>query len=202
MSDRAQQIEAKILRGESLTEGDIEGLSPYELRVLRNVHFARYGRQYDRPGLGDYFATRPWYKPSSDYKDSMVTATDKGNINLILARESTAGSPPPAANNTSASTVTAAVELTPTPAPSPSGGSELSHEDMRQMILRRGAWDYGFGWVRLTEVEIQRVGEFNEQHKYWPVRVRAIRGDRMFILDYHIYKDDYGDWAVRMVGSI
>jgi YARHG domain len=87
MSERAKQVEDKILRGETLSDADIKGLSAYELRVLRNVHFARYGRRYDRPGLGDYYSTRPWYQPTDSYTDSMITANDKANINLILAAE-------------------------------------------------------------------------------------------------------------------
>ncbi len=90
MSDRAKQIEEKILRGETLSDSDIEGLSAYELRVLRNVHFARYGRKYDSPGLGDYFNTRSWYKPSDSYNENMITSNDKANINLIVAAESRA----------------------------------------------------------------------------------------------------------------
>lgn len=87
LGEKAQQIEEKILRGEALDTGDLEGLLPQELRILRNVHFARYGRKYERPGLGDYFYNRSWYKPIDNYKDSMINATDKENINLIVAKE-------------------------------------------------------------------------------------------------------------------
>lgn len=87
MTERARQVEARILQGATVTNAEIAGLSAYELRVLRNVHFARYGRVYDRPGLGDYFYTRSWYKPSSDYNDKLLTATDKANINVLLAEE-------------------------------------------------------------------------------------------------------------------
>lgn len=87
MSERAKQVEEKILRGETLSDADIKGLTAYELRILRNVHFARYGRRYDRPGLGDYYSTRPWYQPNDSYNDSMITANDKANVNLILAAE-------------------------------------------------------------------------------------------------------------------
>jgi hypothetical protein len=79
--------EEKILRGEALSADELKGFSAQELRILRNVHFARYGRKFDRPGLGDYFYNRSWYKPSDNYKDSMVNATDKENINLIVAEE-------------------------------------------------------------------------------------------------------------------
>lgn len=87
MGDRAKQLEGRILQGGALTVADISGLSAYELRVLRNVHFARHGRGYDRPGLGDYFYTCPWYQPSAAYNDNLLTATDKANINLILPEE-------------------------------------------------------------------------------------------------------------------
>lgn len=87
MGQKALQIEAKILRGEALTDADLTGLSLYELRVLRNVHFARHGRKYDRPGLGDYFATCSWYKPNDDYNENMLTATDKANVKLVVEIE-------------------------------------------------------------------------------------------------------------------
>ncbi|MEK6336168.1 MAG: YARHG domain-containing protein [Acidobacteriota bacterium] len=101
VSERAQQIESKILRGETLSNADLNGLSAYELRVLRNVHFARYGRKYDQNGeLGSYFYTRPWYKPNESYSDGAITASDKANITLILLFErasapATASSTPP-----------------------------------------------------------------------------------------------------------
>lgn len=203
MSDKATQVEEKILRGEALTESDTHGLSAYELRVLRNTHFARYGRQYDRPGLGDYFATRSWYKPGDGYKESMLTATDKGNINLIVAIESKAGSTTANTTSTGSGSVTVDAQPTPTPLPSAAGSFQLSQEEMRQMILRRGAWDYGFGWIRVSEAEILRVGNFNEQQKYLPVRAKvSIHNRGSFVLDYQIFKNDYGDWAIRMVGSI
>lgn len=94
MSDRAKHVEDKILRNETLSDSDIAGLSAYELRVLRNMHFARYGRKYDQEGqLGGYFYTRPWYKPSDSYNENMITATDKANINLIAAAERSVSTP-------------------------------------------------------------------------------------------------------------
>lgn len=88
MSDRAKQLEEKILRGETLTESDIAGLSAYELRILRNVHFARYGRSYEKSAeLSAYFNSRPWYKPNDAYSDSMITSNDKANISLIQSEE-------------------------------------------------------------------------------------------------------------------
>lgn len=87
LGTKGQQVEEKILRGEALSSSDIEGLSKNELRILRNVHFARYGRKYESPGLGDYFYTRSWYKPNDSYSDNQINQTDKANIDLILKAE-------------------------------------------------------------------------------------------------------------------
>lgn len=77
IGSKAQEVEAKILRGEAVEFKDIEGIPPQELRILRNAHFAKYGRKYEKPGLGDYFFTRPWYKPSDNYNENLLTTTDK-----------------------------------------------------------------------------------------------------------------------------
>jgi hypothetical protein len=87
VSSRSVQAEDKILRNEALNDGDVSGLSLNELRILRNVHFARYGRKYERPGLGDYFTTRPWYQPRDDFNENMLTELDKANIKVVQAEE-------------------------------------------------------------------------------------------------------------------
>jgi hypothetical protein len=87
LSASGLKAEEKIMRCEALNESDIQGLSNDELRIVRNVHFARYGRNYERPGLGDYFYSRPWYKPHGTYADTMINATDKANIDLIVRAE-------------------------------------------------------------------------------------------------------------------
>lgn len=87
VSDKSRQIEDRILSGGAITDADISGLSAYELRILRNVHFARYGRKYERPGLGDYFFTRSWYQPRDDFNENMLTDLDRSNIQVIQAAE-------------------------------------------------------------------------------------------------------------------
>ncbi|MDQ3132281.1 MAG: YARHG domain-containing protein, partial [Acidobacteriota bacterium] len=112
LGEKAQQLEEKILRGEALSAGEFEGVSAEELRILRNVHFARYGRKYEKPGLGDYFYSRSWYKPSDDYKDSLINVTDKDNINLIVAAEAVLNNQTLAAVSP---TATPETEASPTP---------------------------------------------------------------------------------------
>lgn len=87
VSSRSVQAEDKILRNQLLGDADVSGLALNELRILRNVHFARYGRKYERPGLGDYFSTRPWYQPRDDFNENMLTDLDKANIKIVQAAE-------------------------------------------------------------------------------------------------------------------
>jgi YARHG domain len=87
VSSRSTQAEDKIIRNEPLNDADVSGLSLNELRILRNVHFARYGRKYERPGLGDYFWSRSWYQPRDDFNENMLTDLDKANIKVIQAAE-------------------------------------------------------------------------------------------------------------------
>jgi serine/threonine-protein kinase len=86
-----ERTEAKIVNGSALTESDLAGISADGLQRLRNAVFARHGRTFRTPELQQYFNTRPWYTPRSDYSDAELTSTDRYNIELIKAAEKRAG---------------------------------------------------------------------------------------------------------------
>jgi YARHG domain len=86
-SPQAARVESKILRGTSVNQSDITGLSRAELRRLRNTVYARHGRIFERMELQQYFDGRPWYKKRADYTDDSLTPIDRDNINLIRAAE-------------------------------------------------------------------------------------------------------------------
>lgn len=86
-SPQAARVEAKILRGVSVSQNDIAGLSRAELRRLRNTVYARHGRIFERMELQQYFDGRPWYKKRADYTDDDLSPIDRDNINLIRAAE-------------------------------------------------------------------------------------------------------------------
>ncbi|HEY6186531.1 MAG TPA: YARHG domain-containing protein [Pyrinomonadaceae bacterium] len=86
-STQGARAEAKILRGQSIVQSDIAGLSRAELRRLRNTVYARHGRIFERMELQQYFDGRPWYKKRSDYTDDDLTPIDRDNINFIRAAE-------------------------------------------------------------------------------------------------------------------
>jgi predicted nucleic acid-binding Zn ribbon protein len=133
LGEKAEQIEQKILRGESLSATNLEGLSTSELRILRNVHFARYGRKYEKPGLGDYFSSRPWYKPNDSFNDKMLTSIDKANVALILSLEQP--------SNLQTDTTTTAVAnnsaVTPPERATINSPKELSRETVFNLVSNR-----------------------------------------------------------------
>lgn len=155
MGDRAKQIEEKILRGETLTNADIAGLSAYELRVLRNVHFARYGRSYEKPGLGEYFFTRPWYKPSETYNDKMITAIDKANINILLTEENKlkAAAEAAAAANTPVSVTGSSSVSMGSSSGSSSPASQLTTENVQRAVEKVLDWTKVGGGVRVLGIQ-------------------------------------------------
>jgi eukaryotic-like serine/threonine-protein kinase len=87
---RIESAETILCSGSVITEKDLYGLNPAELRLLRNVIFARHGRIFDTPGLQKYFAARAWYKANAGYSDEMLDATDRENVNMIFALENKA----------------------------------------------------------------------------------------------------------------
>ncbi|HEY0427497.1 MAG TPA: YARHG domain-containing protein [Pyrinomonadaceae bacterium] len=198
LSIKAQQLEDMILRGETLYASDLEGLPQVDLRLLRNAHFARYGRKYTQPELADYFQSRPWYKPSDSYNDNMLTATDKNNIKLILAVEK-----PEIVSKVENSNVSPASSNTPATDSSKSGsGNYLSQDEMLSLMKRNGIWSPMDGWHKYQSIEILRVGEFNEEKKFYPVQVRAKQTTMdgktwVWVWDCRIIKNDYGDWEAR-----
>lgn len=49
-----------------LSEKDLEGLTPEELRIARNEIMARHGRKFDDPALAAYFESKDWYNGTID----------------------------------------------------------------------------------------------------------------------------------------
>lgn len=66
-----------------LREDYLWGKSPYELRVMRNEIFARYGLIFKSEDLKAYFSSKKWYKPIYKNVDSYLTEIDRINIKTI-----------------------------------------------------------------------------------------------------------------------
>ena len=195
MGAKGLEIEQKILRNQALSVADLDGLTPVELRLLRNAHFARYGRIYMQRELNDYFRSRPWYEPSDAYRDRFLTKTDKENVELILSLEK----PETAASSSPPVTGYASPQSTPPPSYSPD--SRTLTADNAQDALNRFASANGSGQIRIKggvrEIPAQNsavaeldVDGFSDQ------RGRNYRGKRA-VAGFSRYTD--GRWSLTEV---
>lgn len=71
----------------SLKRENLKTLSLEELRLLRNEIFAKHGYIFNSTDLNEYFSSKDWYVPKYKNVDTLLTKTDKENIDLILEME-------------------------------------------------------------------------------------------------------------------
>ena len=72
---------------QELKRANLEGLSLYELRLLRNEIFARRGRPFRTQWLADYFMQQSWYQEKPNFHDSQLSAVEKRNLDVIVNYE-------------------------------------------------------------------------------------------------------------------
>ena len=76
----------------ALTEADLRGKSPAELRDMRNGIYAGRGREFQNRELRHRFYCEPWYQPDPRYSDALPTELDRANLALIRKAEGEQGS--------------------------------------------------------------------------------------------------------------
>jgi len=77
----------ELFENRLVNEDMLRGLSLYELRLLRNEIYARRGRQFKTEWLSQYFYSQPWYYPRDDKGEPELSATERKNIDTIVAYE-------------------------------------------------------------------------------------------------------------------
>lgn len=58
-----------------------------ELAILRGILFGKRGRIFKERSIQDYLAGQAWYKPNPNFKNSILTATERTNLDLIRLAE-------------------------------------------------------------------------------------------------------------------
>jgi hypothetical protein len=76
-----------------LTVDQLKDLSRRDLRVLRNMVYARRGRKFKSDILQQYFDRMDWYQIDPGYSDSKLTKLDQRNVKLIRSVEDSIGGP-------------------------------------------------------------------------------------------------------------
>lgn len=74
-----------------LDAASLADYSAWELSVIRNSIYAYHGRSFTTPRLQAFFENQPWYKPNPNYNDSMLSATEKANVEIVVKLEKQKG---------------------------------------------------------------------------------------------------------------
>jgi hypothetical protein len=72
-----------------LTSQDLAGKSVWDLKVMRNEIFARYGYRFKSEDMREYFNQQEWYKPEYNDVTSRLTEIEIANIKMIKQYEDT-----------------------------------------------------------------------------------------------------------------
>ncbi|NUP07154.1 MAG: YARHG domain-containing protein [Polyangiaceae bacterium] len=76
-----------------LTIEELNELSRRDLRMLRNMIYARRGWAFDSAAVKEFFKAAKWYKPAADYHEGMLNEIDHKNIAIVSSVEDSLGGP-------------------------------------------------------------------------------------------------------------
>lgn len=71
----------------SLKQAQVQKLSPEDLKLLRGIIFGRHGRVFKDNDIKVYLEEQSWFKPNPDFKNSMLNATERQNLDVIRIAE-------------------------------------------------------------------------------------------------------------------
>jgi hypothetical protein len=74
-----------------LTVEQLNNFSRRDLRLLRNMVYARRGRVFKSPVLQDFFLRTEWYQADEAYSEAKLTDIDRRNIKIIAGVEQELG---------------------------------------------------------------------------------------------------------------
>ena len=99
-----------------------------------------------------------------------------------------------------------------------------SEEELKQAVSRALGSQVPVSWVgnlmggknpELFDIQVVRIGIYNESRKYWPMQIRCVgscelndpfnQGKRVGfdkVGDFILYRDDYGDWNAALKGGM
>ena len=70
-----------------LTASDLQGLSKYDLKIMRNEIFARHGYIFQTNEMKNYFQNQSWYTPKYRDVSSLLSNIEQKNVVLIQRYE-------------------------------------------------------------------------------------------------------------------
>jgi hypothetical protein len=74
-------------RHNGLKQAQIQPLELYELKLLRGLVFGRHGRVFKDGEIKAFLEQQSWYKPSSEFSNSVLNDTERRSLDLIRIAE-------------------------------------------------------------------------------------------------------------------
>lgn len=71
----------------SIKSAQIQPLALEDLKLLRGIVFGRHGRIFKDAEIKTFLEAQSWFKPSSDFKNSMLNDTERRNLDVIRIAE-------------------------------------------------------------------------------------------------------------------
>jgi hypothetical protein len=71
----------------SIKQAQVQPLEMEDLKLLRGIIFGRHGRVFKDNDIKVYLEEQSWYKPNPDFKNSMLNATERQNLDVIRIAE-------------------------------------------------------------------------------------------------------------------
>lgn len=86
---------------------EVKGLTPFQLRVMRNEIYARHGYVFGDLEMRNYFEKQPWYREDTAFTVDRLSTIELQNVGLIAKYESDLDQQVPATNSHTPSRVEA-----------------------------------------------------------------------------------------------
>jgi len=71
----------------SIKQAQVQKLAMEDLKLLRGIIFGRHGRVFKDNDIKVYLEEQSWFKPNPDFKNSMLNATERQNLDIIRIAE-------------------------------------------------------------------------------------------------------------------
>src|SRR6266542_6853184 len=67
----------------SIGPADSSGLSIEDLKLVRGIVFGKHGRVFKDPDIRRYLESRSWYKADPNFQNSVLSDTERHNLDVI-----------------------------------------------------------------------------------------------------------------------
>ena len=71
----------------AIKPAQIQSMPLWDLKLLRGIIFGRHGRLFKDAEIKLYLEAQSWFKPSSDFNNSMLNVTERQNLDVIRIAE-------------------------------------------------------------------------------------------------------------------